>query len=261
MVFGDPSRDFAGVSFDDNGKVQAGMGSAAGDLDGDGKLDLIKTNFIEETSNIYVNNGDESFTDRVYSQGAGVSTEYMGWGVGFLDFDRDTWTDLVVANGHVHPEIEALVPNNPYHQRRLLYRNLGGKKLENVSATAGPGITTPHSSRGLAVGNDTKAAGNFLSLTLVGTTSNRSAVGARVTVTAGDRVMVREVRSGSSFMSHSDLRVHFGLGEAGAVDRIEVEWPSAGSRETIESVKGNQFITITEGERITENTPVEGGAK
>ena len=103
---------FAGVSFDDNGKVQAGMGSAAGDLDGDGKLDLIKTNFIEETSNIYVNNGDESFTAGVYSQGAGVSMEHMGWGVGFLDFDRDTWTDLVVANGHAHPEMEALVPNN-----------------------------------------------------------------------------------------------------------------------------------------------------
>ncbi len=273
---------FAGVSLDDNGKVQAGMGSAAGDLDGDGNVDLIKTNFIEETTNVYVNNGDESFTDRVFSHGAAVSTEYMGWGVGFLDYDRDTWADLIVVNGHVHPEIEPLVPNNPYHQRRLLYRNIDGKKLENVSASAGPGITTPHSSRGLAVGdydndgdvdvfvnnmnerpsllrNDTESVGGFLSLKLRGAKSNRSAIGARVTVTAGNRVMVREVRSGSSFMSSSDLRLHFGLGEFETVAEIEVEWPSADSRETIEGVEGNQFVTITEGKGITERRGVASG--
>ena len=266
---------FAGVSFDENGKVQAGMGSAAGDIDGDGNLDLVKTNFIAETSSIYLNNGDDSFEDRVYPYGVGISTNYMGWGVGFLDYDRDTWPDIFVVNGHVYPEIEPLVPNNPYKQRRLLYRNLGGEKLESVTVSSETGVLEPHSSRGLALGdydndgdidafvnnmneppsllrNDTEASGGFLSVKLAGVQSNRSAIGARVAVTAGGREMVQEVRSGSSFMSHSDFRLHFGLGSAKIVERITIDWPYPESREKIEDVAINQFITITEGKGITE---------
>ena len=275
---------FAGVSFDENGKVQAGMGSAAADIDGDGNLDLVKTNFIEETSNSYMNSGDDSFADRVYPYGAGVSTGYMGWGVGFLDFDRDTWPDILVVNGHVHPEIEPLVPGNPYKQQRLFYRNLGGEKLENVTASSGTAALEPHSSRGLALGdydndgdvdafvnnmneppsllrNDTEASGGFLSVKLAGTESNRGAIGARVTVTAGGREMVQEVRSGSSFMSHSDLRLHFGLGTARIVERIAIDWPYQGSREEIEGVAINQFITITEGKGTTEHKTRAGQKK
>ena len=264
-----------GAAFNEDGKVQAGMGSAAGDIDGDGNLDLIKTNFIEETSNVYMNLGDESFEDRVYLYGASISTDYMGWGVGFLDFDLDTWPDIFVVNGHVHPELEPLVANNPYKQSRLLYRNIQGKYLENISASAGLGVTTPHSSRGLAFGdydndgdidifvnnmneppsllrNDSTRTGGFLSLRLIGTQSNHNAIGARVTVYVGAQKIVQEVRSGSSFLSHSDLRLHFGLGDSKVVDKVEIQWPYLDSSEMIEKVAVNQFITVVEGEGITD---------
>ena len=262
------------VALDEHGKVQAGMGSAAGDVDGDGNIDLIKTNFIDETSNIYLNNGDESFEDQVFAYGIGTNTDYMGWGVGFLDYNRDTWPDIFMVNGHLYPEIEPLVPNNPYKQRRLLYKNIVGKHFENISNSAGPGVTTPHSSRGLALGdydndgdvdifinnmneppsllrNDSDAPGGFLSIQLIGTKSNRNAIGARVSVTVGERELVQEVHSGSSFMSHSDFRLHFGVADAESVDKIEIEWPYPDSKETIRDIPANQFITITEGTGLT----------
>ncbi len=264
----------AAVALSEHGTVQAGMGSAAGDVDGDGTLDLIKTNFIDETSNIYLNNGNESFEDQVFAYGIGTNTNYMGWGVGFLDYDRDTWPDVLIGNGHLYPEIEPLVPNNPYKQRRLLYKNVAGKRFENISNLAGRGVTTPHSSRGLALGdfdndgdvdifvnnmneppsllrNDTDTHGGFLSIRLLGTASNRDAIGARVSVTVGERELVQEVRSGSSFMSHSDFRLHFGVGEAELVDKIDIEWPYPDSAETIRDVPVNHFITVVEGTGIT----------
>ena len=269
---------FAGVALDENGGVQAGMGSAAADLNGDGSFDLVKTNFIEETSNVYVSSGPGSFEDRVHAMGAGISVNYMGWGVGALDFDRDTWPDVFVVNGHIHPEIEGVVPNNPYRQKRLLYRNMEGRRLERVEPPAGSAILAVHTSRGLAVGdydndgdtdvfvnnmnerpsllrNDSRPAGGFLSLRLIGTRSNRSAIGAHVTVKAGPRVMVQEVRSGSSFMSSSDLRLHFGLGDSARVDQIVVDWPYRSSRETLSDLAPDQFLEITEGEGVTARSP------
>ncbi len=268
---------FAGAALDEHGGVQAGMGSAGADLDGDGELDLIKTNFIEETSNIYLRNGPMAFEDRVHAMGAGVSIGYMGWGVGIFDYDRDTWPDILVVNGHIHPEIEPLVPGNPYRQERLLYRNLSGRRLEVVR---GPGLSAAHSSRGLALGdydndgdvdafvnnmnerpsllrNDTPG-GAFLSLRLVGTRSNRSAVGARVTVVAGNRNLVQEVRSGSSFLSSSDLRLHFGLGDHERADRIEIAWPYRGSLDSLHDVAAGQFIEVTEGNGLTSSHRPEG---
>lgn len=265
---------FAGVALDENGGVQAGMGSAAADLDGDGRLDILKTNFIEETSNVYMSSGPASFEDRVHSMGAGVSAGYMGWGVESLDFDRDTWPDVFVVNGHIHPEIEGTVPNNPYRQRRLLYRNMEGRRLESLDPPAGSPILDAHTSRGVAVGdydndgdvdvfinnmnerpsllrNDSQPAGGFLSLRLVGTQSNRSAIGARVRVEAGSRIMVQEVRSGSSFLSSGDLRLHFGLGDSPGPQRIVVDWPRPGSRDILGDVGANQFLEITEGEGVT----------
>ena len=265
----------SGVALDEHGEVQAGMGSAAADLNGDGHLDIFKTNFIDETSNVYLSSGSVAFEDRVHAMGAGVSAAFMGWGVGALDFDRDTWPDLLVVNGHVYPGIESRMPNNRYRQRKLLYRNVGGRMLEEIGTSAGPGITEPHSSRGLAVGdhdndgdvdvfvnnmnerpsllrNDTDAAGGFLSLELVGTQSNRDAIGARVIVRTGERVMVREVRSGSSFMSSSDFRLHFGMGPHERADSIEIDWPYPSSRDVLTDVPANRFVRIVEGAGISE---------
>ena len=210
--------------------------------------------------------------------GAGISADYMGWGVAALDFDRDSWPDIFVANGHTYPELEGLVPNNPYRQARLLYRNLGGQGLEPVQPPDGSALLARHSSRGVAVGdydndgdtdifvnnmnerpsllrNDSTPAGGFLSLRLVGTKSNRSAIGARVTVRADARVLVQEVRSGSSYLSSNDLRLHFGLGDSAKVQTVVIDWPSHSSRDTLTDLSANQFLEITEGEGITSRSP------
>ena len=241
----------------------------------------------EPTNQLYENNHDGTFSKVTQQAGlahggwgqgvcAGDFNNDGGWGVGFFDADNDSWPDLFMVNGHVYPEIEKIVPGNPYKQRRVLYRNVEGTHYDDISASAGDGVTTPHSSRGLAFGdfdndgdvdlfinnmNDTPSLlrnegtplGEFLSVKLAGSESNRDGIGARVTVYAGERRMVQEVRSGSSFMSHSDLRLHFGLGKAELVDKIEIRWPTRQSAvETITSVRPNQFITITEGSGITE---------
>ncbi|MEO7651518.1 MAG: CRTAC1 family protein [Bryobacteraceae bacterium] len=260
----------AGVAYSEDGREQAGMGSAARDFDGDGLPDLVKTNFIDDTANLYRNSGDETFEDRIHPSGMGVNMKYMGWGVEFLDYDNDGRPDIVMANGHIYVEIERIMIGSVYKQRRLLYRNLGGGKMADVSASSGAGIVALHSSRGLATGdfdNDgdvdvfinnmnerpsllRNEGGNqnaFLSVRLVGRKSNRSAIGAQVTVTAGGVKQVQEVRSGSSFMSHSDLRLHFGLGAAKTIEKIEVRWPYKASVDVVTGLTANQFVTIEEG--------------
>ncbi|MFN0169312.1 MAG: CRTAC1 family protein [Bryobacteraceae bacterium] len=264
----------AGVAYRDDGREQAGMGSAAGDLDGDGWLDLVKTNFIDDTANFYRNNGDGTFDDIVHAAGAGRNTQYMGWGVVFADYDNDGLPDVFMVNGHVYPEIEGKMPGQSYRQRSLLYRNLGGRKLEDVSERAGMGVLARHSARGVAAGDydndgdvdlfannmneppsllrNSGSGGNYLSLALTGVKSNRSAIGARVTVTAGGRKQTQEVRSGSTFLSQSDLRLHFGLGTAELVERIDIEWPRADSREVIKGVRANRFLKVVEGKGVAE---------
>jgi hypothetical protein len=265
----------SGVAYSEDGREQAGMGSAAGDFDGDGNLDLVKTNFIEDTANLYHNNGDGSFEDYVHAAGLEKHTQYMGWGVGFFDYDNDGWPDIFMVNGHVYPEIERMVSSSLYRQRPILYRNLNGKRMEDVTEVSGSGANARHSSRGLAFGdfdndgdvdifinhmNETPGllrndGGNrlpFISVKLRGAKSNRDGIGARVTVTAGGKKQVQEVRSGSTFMSHSDLRLHFGLGAAQLVDKIEIQWPFRNSSDTVTNIKANQFLTITESKGITE---------
>ena len=265
----------SGVAYSEDGREQAGMGSGAGDFDGDGRLDLVKTNFIEDTPNLYRNTGDGSFEEYVHASGLSKNTHYMGWGVGFFDYDNDGWPDIFMVNGHVYPEIEHLVPDSPYRQRPILYHSEGGKKMEDVTATSGPGANARHSSRGLAFGdfdndgdvdifinhmnespgllrNDGGNRQGWLSLKLIGVRSNRDAIGARVTLTAGGRKQVQEVRSGSSFLSHSDLRLHFGLGALQTVEQIEIRWPFKNSADTIRNVKANQFLTVTEGKGISD---------
>jgi hypothetical protein len=264
----------AGVAYSEEGREQSGMGSAAGDFDGDGRLDLVKTNFIDDTANLYRNLGDGTFEDLVQPTGMARNRRYMGWGVGFLDYDNDGWPDIFMVNGHVYPEIESKIPGSPYRESSLLYRNLDGKRVEDVSRRAGPDVVARHSGRGLALGDfdndgnvdvfinnmnerpgllrNTGSANHFVTMRLVGVKSNRSAIGARVSLYARGRRQVQEVRSGSTFLSQSDLRLHFGLGGAEIVDRIEIEWPYPNSTEVVTGLRADQFITITEGRGVTD---------
>lgn len=259
----------AGVAYSEDGREQAGMGTAVADFDGDSRLDLIKTNFIDDTPNVYRNNGDGSFTEVTFGSGVGMYSQFLGWGIGFLDFDNDTWPDIFVVNGHVYPEAK----DAKFHQRRILFRNLGSQKYKDVSAEVGTSVVAERSGRGLAIGdfdrdgdedvfimnmndrpsllvNEGGNRNNFLGVNLQGRKSNRDGIGARVTVVTGSRKLVNEVRSGSTFMSQSDLCLHFGLGRATLADRVEIEWPG-GKSETISNVKANQFITITEGAGVS----------
>jgi enediyne biosynthesis protein E4 len=257
----------AGVALNDDGQEQGGMGVAVADYDEDGHVDIIKTNFSDDVPNLYHNNGDGTFDDRVFQSGLGAYMEYVGWGVHFIDVDHDGRRDLLLINGHVYPDVEQRSELH-FRQPRLLYWNVGSGRFKDVSNSAGDGIRTPWSSRGSAVGdldNDgslevvvnnmgarpslLKNAGakkNWLLVQCVGTTANRDAFGARVYVYAGGRRLSGEVQAASSFMSQSDPRVHFGLAGDGAYDRIEVQWPG-GRLETFPAGTSNRIIKLTQG--------------
>jgi hypothetical protein len=258
------------VAFNEDGREQAGMGSTAGDYDGDGTLDIFKTNFSDDTSTLYHNNGDGTFTDTTFAAGLGINTDALGWGVAFADVDNDGWPDLLVVNGHVYPEVDSRVLGTSYREPRFLYYNLGNGKFRDLSKSAGPGLTEPRSGRGMAIAdlfndgrldavvntlsdfpmllvNMASNQNHWLGLRLIGTTSNRDAIGARVTLHGATRVWVDEVRSGSSFNSSNDLRLHFGLGTSPRLISIEVRWPN-GSDETFSTpAKLDHFIELTEG--------------
>ena len=271
-TFTDRAAD-SGVAFNEDGREQAGMGSTVADYDGDGHLDIFKTNFSDDTATLYHARGDGTFDDSTFPAGLGINTDKLGWGTMFLDVDNDGWPDLISANGHVYPEVDSSHLGAAYREPRLLYRNLGNGKFADISGQSGPGITTPASARGLAIAdlwNDGREevivnnvsdrpmllvnravnANHWIGLALVGTRSNRSAIGARVTMhgtAAGkDRVWVDEVRSGSSYNSSNDMRLHFGLGPAPALTTIEVQWPS-GLHERFPAPAVDHIATLTEG--------------
>jgi enediyne biosynthesis protein E4 len=264
----------AGCAFNVEGKAQAGMGVAAGDYDGDGHLDIFKTNFSGDTSTLYRNVGGKACEDVTFQTGLGRNTRWLGWGVGFLDPDRDGWLDVLLVNGHVYPEVDRLGGEVGYAQPKVVYRNAGNGRFEDVSALAGAAIRHAMPARGAAFGDydndgdvdvlvnamnaspqllrsDTRAAGHWLTIRAIGTRSNRSGIGARVRVVAGGRQFVDEVRSGGSYFSQGDLRVHVGLGTASRADRIEIRWPS-GIVDTLTNVQGDRAIVIREGEGIVE---------
>jgi hypothetical protein len=239
----------AGVAFNEDGREQAGMGTTIADYNGDGRLDIFKTNFSDDTPTLYRNDGDGIFSDVTFVAGLGLHTQYLGWGTMFFDFDNDGWPDLVLANGHVYPEVDKYHLGSGYMEPRLLYHNNGNGTFTDVSAIAGPGINAVSSARGLAVGDfwndgrlsvlisnvyarpsllvNTASYGNhWVAFKTVGTRSNRDGIGAKLTVKAGKRTLVDEVRSGSSYISQSDLRVHFGLASAVKIDAVQVRWPS-----------------------------------
>jgi hypothetical protein len=259
----------AGVAFNDDGREQAGMGSSIGDYDGDGKLDIFKTNFSDDTPTLYRNHGDGNFSDETYVAGLGANTQYLGWGTMFFDFDNDGWPDLLLVNGHVYPEVDKFKLGSPYEEPRVLYHNLGSGKFEEVSKNAGPALALAASGRGLAVGdlwndgrmsavitnmsskpsllvNQQKYPNHWIAFKAIGTKSNRDGIGAKITVKAGTHVFVNEVRSGSSYDSSSDQRVHFGLGAATKIDSVQVRWPS-GLLEEFKDVKVDGFNTLKEG--------------
>jgi len=257
-----------GVAFDENGKAMSGMGVAAGDYDGDGLLDIFRTNFSDERETLYRNRGGGEFDEATSTAGLAHNTRYVGWGCGFFDFDNDGWKDLLLVNGHAFPEVDRLNAAVRYKNPMILYHNTGKGRFDDISAAAGTGLAEMHSSRGAAFGdidNDgsieilvnnqnepptllkqsAASPNHWLTLHLVGAKSNHSAIGARVRLTASSHTQVNEVRSGGSYLSQSDLRLHFGLGTATKVDRIEVFWPS-GEVGKMEQVQANQVIVIRE---------------
>ncbi len=263
----------AGVAFGPDGKTQAGMGVAAADFDGDGRLDLVKTNFAGDTSTLYRNLGDNLFEDVTFQSGLGRNTRFLGWGACAIDFNNDGWPDILTCNGHVYPEVPETAVESGYRERKVLYRNLGKGKFEDVSLQGGPGILEQVPGRGCAVGDfdndgnldvavncvndvpqllrcDSTLKNNWLKIKTVGVKSNRSGIGARIYCTpAGEHRQVDEVRSGGSYISQNDLRVHFGLGRAEQAE-IEVRWPS-GVIDKVRVEQVNRVVKIVEGKGIS----------
>jgi hypothetical protein len=257
-----------GAAFDDNGKALSGMGVAAADYDGDGWTDIFRSNFSDERETLYRNRGGAEFDDVTLAAGIALNTRFVGWGCGFLDIDNSGRKDLLLVNGHVFPEVDRLGIDVHYKDRAILYRNTGSGKFIDISESAGPGILEKHSARGAAFGdydNDgaveilinnqneppsllkqsTKPAGNWVLVKLEGVKSNRSAIGARVRLTAGERTQVDEVRSGGSYLSQNDLRLHFGVGTARRISRVEIDWPS-GAHQVETDLEVNRVLTIRE---------------
>lgn len=259
----------AGVAYSREGDEQAGMGVAIGDYDRDGFFDIIKTNFSDDTPTLYHNNGDGSFTDGTIQAGLARHTHFLGWAPGFIDYDNDGWPDIFIANGHVYPEIDAHSTDTTYRERKLLYRNLGNGTFEDVSTQTGPGLLLEKSSRGVAFGdydndgnvdilvnntndlpsllrNEGGNQNHWLTVKTIGTRSNRDGIGSRITILYGSERQTDEVRSGSSWASQSDLRVHFGLGSTHKVNRLEIRWPS-GLTENLYNLAADQFLVVREG--------------
>jgi hypothetical protein len=267
----------AGCAYSQDGKPQAGMGVAIGDFNRDGTFDIFKTNFAGDTSTLYANDGKGFCEDRTFAGGIGLNTRWLGWGVGFLDIDKDGWLDLFLVNGHVYPEVERLKTEAGYKQRKVVYRNLRNGRFQDVTERLGPPVTTPKAGRGAAFADldndgdldivvnnvhdapdlfilDSPADAHWLIVKLVGTHSNRSAIGARVRLTTATGRQVQEVRGGGSYYSQNDLRVHFGLGESTRIDRLEIRWPS-GLEESWTDVGIDRIVTLKEGSGAAVKAP------
>jgi hypothetical protein len=274
----------AGVAYSPDGKPQAGMGVSIGDYNRDGLFDIVKTNFAGDTDSIFQNLGDSSFDDRTYQAGLGINTRLLGWGVSFMDIDNDGWLDILVANGHVYPEVDGTQIDAAYAERKYLYRNLRNGQFEDVSLIGGKGITADVKARGFAIGDfdndgdmdavvncvnavpqllrcDSTLNRSWIKIRLVGTKSNRTGIGARIKVVAqtgtpllnakpgSPLTQVEEVRSCNGYYSASDLRIHFGLGEAKKVDLVEIRWPS-GSVDTLKDLDVKRLYVVQEGGKV-----------
>jgi enediyne biosynthesis protein E4 len=259
--------DAAGVAYNADGALQAGMGIAVADYDGNGFLDIAKTNFSGDRPSLFKNEDGSFFEDVSEMAGLGRN-QLLGWGIAFLDVDEDGWPDLVMANGHVYPEVDRSPIGETYRQKTLLYRNLGNGRFADITQSAGPGFAPKRPARGLAIGDldgdgrpeivivnmnekptllkNVGPRQNAIAIALTGTKSNRSAIGARCTVEAGGRKQMADVVSGGSYFSQNSLTLYFGLGKAAKVDRLEVRWP-AGETQVWMDVAANGTVGLTEG--------------
>jgi enediyne biosynthesis protein E4 len=267
-----------GIAFNENGFEQGGMGIAVGDYDNAGRLDILKTNFAGDYPNVYRNQGGGIFEDAVMKARLAVNPQYVGWGIGLEDLDNDGWKDIFQVNGHVYPELDHREGTETYRNPRLVYRNLGKGVFEDVSTLCGPAVQIRKSSRGAAFGdfdndgdidvlvmnmgeapsllrNDLKNANHWVKVELRGTKSNRSAIGATVTIeTARGKQMAAEL-SQSSYISHNDPRLHFGLGEEKVARKITVRWPN-GNVEVFPGTAADNLVRLVEGTGQTTPVPM-----
>ena len=261
----------AGVAYNEDGAEQAGMGTSAADYLRNGNLDIVKTNFSDDTPTLYRNHGDGTFDDVTFAAGLGNITRWLGWGVEFMDYDNSGWPGIFIANGHVYPEVDGKGLGTSYREPKVLYYNLRDGRFANITAQAGEALSTPHSARGVAVGDlfndghleavvsnmnerpsiyrNTGPVGHFISLQLDGVKSNRAALGAELTLYQDGLKTYTEVRSGGSFISQNDLRIHFGLGGDTQAERIVIRWPS-GIVDTLRDLPADRFYVVREGQGV-----------
>jgi enediyne biosynthesis protein E4 len=275
----------AGCALSADGKPQAGMGVSASDYDLDGNLDIVKTNFAGDTPSLYHNIGNATFEDTTFAAGLGRHTQFLGWGCGFFDMENDGWPDILICNGHVYPEVEQLKTEAGYPQQKLLYKNMRNGRFDDVSSQGGPGIMVPVASRGCAFGDfdndgdidvvvntvndfpqllrcDSANHNHWIKIRTIGVKSNRTGIGARLRCVTHPpdepkpHQQIDEVRSGGSYISQNDLRIHFGLGSADKVELLEIRWPS-GQVDTLKDVKANQLIFVKEAQGIVRSVQFE----
>ncbi|MBA2527516.1 MAG: CRTAC1 family protein [Pyrinomonadaceae bacterium] len=266
----------SGVALNENGREQAGMGLAVGDYDNDGRIDFYITNFSDDSNVLYHNDGEGNFTDVTFQAGHGESTyPFLGWGTVFMDFDNDGWKDLLIANGHVYPSVDGKQWGTTYAQQLLLFRNLKNQKFERVAAAPGSALALALTARGLAIAdldgdgkldgvvnnidekptlirNVAAGTGHWIALRLIGDVKKKSpkdAIGAVAYLTTGANRQRQDVISGASYSSHNDMILHFGLGSATKVDKLEVQWPN-GSRENVDVPDIDKTLTILQGKGI-----------
>jgi hypothetical protein len=258
----------SGAAYNEQGNAQAGMGLALGDVNSDGTLDLLKTHFADDIPALYRGLANGLFEDVATEAGLGVQNRHVEWGAALPDLDNDGRADIFYVTGNVYPEVERALPQYPHRGPRIVFRNIDGERFADVSAASGPGATTARSSRGAAFGdidndgdidvlvmnmneppslmrNDYRGSNGWLAVRLEGVKTNRDGIGAIVRVTAGNRTQAQAVLSQSSYYSHNDLRLHFGLGAHAVADRVEVRWPS-GAIDVVRDAKARQTIAIRE---------------